>query len=106
MNLENLAASLDDGWDLAIEVAVKQIDQFSRRHVVGQRREPTHVRQPDRRVDFFDVTAPDASVENALSGLVPDTGVDQIAITIAAGLGRSTSSSWFWRARRAGYEHP
>ena len=47
--------------------------------LVGQCGEPTHVGEPDHRVDRFGVAAMDPATENALAGEVADISVEKIA---------------------------
>ena len=68
---------LEDHRDLAIEIAVEEIDQNRGRQTVGQCGEPAHVGQPDRRVDLLDIASPDMPGQDALASVVPDIGVEQ-----------------------------
>src|SRR5260370_8166206 len=60
-------------------MAVQQVYQLPRRTPIGKRSEPSHVREPDRRMNFLDIAPPDLSGKNALSGAMPNIGVEQIA---------------------------
>src|SRR5258708_22964492 len=68
---------VEDDRYLAIEIAVEEVDLNRRRQTIGQCGEPAHVRQPDRRVDLLDVAAPDMPGEDALTGVMPDIGIEQ-----------------------------
>ena len=64
---------------LAIEITIEKVDHNPRRHTVGQRGKPAHIGQPDRRMDFLDIAAPDMSGEDPLTGVMPDIGIEQSA---------------------------
>ena len=62
---------------LAIEITIEKVDRNPRRHTVGQCGKPAHIGQPDRRMDFLDIAAPDMPSENPLPGVVPHIGIEK-----------------------------
>src|SRR5215472_18720351 len=86
---EHLGPMVEDHRYLAIEITVEKVNQHSWRLTIGQRGESAHVRQPDGGVNLLDVAPPDMPGENALTSVMPDIGIEQIACqaTQSANLG-------------------
>src|SRR5262245_40979045 len=70
--LQHLAASPSNRRNLAVEVAIEQVNQSLRRKPVSKRSETAHVREPDRRMNCLCVAAPNLPGEDPLSGIMPD----------------------------------
>ena len=76
--LEDLAAPGHDRFGHAVEIVVEQGDHLGQRPGLGQRGEAAQVAVPDDRMDDLAVAALDRAVEDALAGVGPDVGAEQV----------------------------
>src|SRR5262249_46745261 len=70
--LQHFAAGRRDRRNLAVEIAVQEIDELLRGEPVRPRGETAHVGEPDDGGDALDVAAPDVAGEDPLPGMMSD----------------------------------
>jgi hypothetical protein len=61
---QHFGAMVEDDRHLAVKVTVQQVDHDPWRQTIRQGGKSAHVRQPDRRMDFLDIAAPDMPGED------------------------------------------
>jgi hypothetical protein len=87
---------VEDHRYLAIEITIEKVDHDPRRPTVRQCGEPAHIGQPDRRMDFLDIAAPDMPGEDPFPGVVPHIGIEQSALPRRPGLRQTQIAALIW----------